>query len=127
MNAARARSGRAISGNAGRLYRPQGFDNPKKRSEFATTHAPDMIASGVVFSGSMDGHLRAYDAAKGGIIWDFDTLKDFQTVDGVKARGGSLNGAGVTVVGGMVYSNSGYARIPAMAGNVLLAFSVDGK
>lgn len=93
----------------------------------AAQAAPVTAIPGVVFSGSMDGHLRAFDAVKGGIIWDFDSLKDFTTVDGVKARGGSLNGAGVTVVGGMLYTNSGYARIPAIAGNVLLAFSVDGK
>jgi polyvinyl alcohol dehydrogenase (cytochrome) len=75
----------------------------------------------VVFSGSLDGHLRAYDANTGDIIWDFDTARDFKTVDGVPAHGGSLNGAGPTVVSGMVYVNAGYNN--AMGGNVLLAFS----
>jgi polyvinyl alcohol dehydrogenase (cytochrome) len=31
------------------------------------------------------------------------------------------------VVGGMLFVNSGYAFIGGMPGNVLLAFSVDGK
>ena len=34
---------------------------------------------GVVFSGSTDGHLRAYSTIDGKILWDFDTAKAFQT------------------------------------------------
>ncbi len=82
---------------------------------------------GVIFSGSMDGHLRAYDAKDGAVIWQFDTVRDFDTVNGVKARGGSLNGAGPAIAQGMVFVNSGYGILGGMAGNVLLAFSVDGK
>jgi len=93
----------------------------------AAQPAPVTMIPGVLFLGSMDGHLRAYDSRDGKIIWDFDTLRDFQTVNGVKAHGGSINGAGVVVVDGMLYTNSGYARLPVMPGNVLLAFSVDGK
>jgi polyvinyl alcohol dehydrogenase (cytochrome) len=82
---------------------------------------------GVVFSGSLDGHLRAYSAEEGKVIWDFDTVRDYQTVNGVRATGGSLNGPGAVVVGGMLFVNSGYARLGSIPGNVLLAFSVDGK
>jgi polyvinyl alcohol dehydrogenase (cytochrome) len=87
----------------------------------AAQMAPPTAIPGVVFSGSLDGHLRAYDARDGTVIWDFDTARDFQTVDGVPAHGGSLNGSGPTVVGGMVYVNAGYNN--AMGGNVLLAFA----
>jgi len=45
----------------------------------------------------------------------------------VKAHGGSLDGPGPVVVGGMLYVNSGYAFVGTAPGNVLLAFSVDGK
>jgi polyvinyl alcohol dehydrogenase (cytochrome) len=41
-------------------------------------------------------------------------------------RGGSLNGPGATVAGGMLYMSSGYT-LGFMPGNVLLAFSVDGQ
>jgi len=81
---------------------------------------------GVVFSGSLDGHLRAYDAETGRVIWDVDTTRELDTVNGVPARGGSLNGPGATVAGGMLYVSSGYA-LGFMPGNVLLAFSVDGQ
>jgi polyvinyl alcohol dehydrogenase (cytochrome) len=77
---------------------------------------------GVVFTGSMDGHLRAYYTADGKPLWDFDTLQDFDTVNGVKARGGSLNATGPTIYGGMLYVNSGYGALGGMPGNVLLAF-----
>jgi len=82
---------------------------------------------GVVFSGSVDGHLRAYRSDTGEIIWDFDTARGYDAVNGGKARGGSLDGGGPAVVSGMVYVNSGYGNYGGMPGNVLLAFSVDGK
>jgi len=76
------------------------------------------IMPGSAFSGSMDGHLRAYSTIDGKILWDFDTAKDFITNNGIKASGGPLDHGGVTIVNGMVYLNSG---------NALLAFSVGGK
>ncbi|MDQ6699695.1 MAG: PQQ-binding-like beta-propeller repeat protein [Acidobacteriota bacterium] len=88
----------------------------------AAQMAPATAIAGIVFSGSMDGHLRAYDTRGGKIVWDLDTVRDFDTVNGVKARGGSLNGTGPTVVDGMLYVNSGYGALGGMPGNVLLAF-----
>jgi polyvinyl alcohol dehydrogenase (cytochrome) len=82
---------------------------------------------GVVFSGSVDGHLRAYRSDTGEVVWDFDTVREYHAVNGGKARGGSLDGGGPAVAGGMVYVNSGYGTFGGMPGNVLLAFSVDGK
>jgi polyvinyl alcohol dehydrogenase (cytochrome) len=82
---------------------------------------------GVIFSGSLDGHLRAYAADTGRVIWDFDTAREFTTVNGVSARGGSINGPGATVAGGMLFVSSGYSSIGFMPGNVLLAFSVEGR
>ncbi len=85
------------------------------------------VIPGVVFSGSVDGHLRAYSASAGEILWDFDTVRDYDTVNSVKAHGGSLDGPGPVVVGGMLYVNSGYGMWGGMPGNVLLAFSPGGK
>jgi polyvinyl alcohol dehydrogenase (cytochrome) len=82
---------------------------------------------GVAFSGSVDGHLRAYSATNGAILWDFDTAQSYRTVNSVPGRGGSLNGAGPAIAGGMLFTNSGYVNAGGMPGNVLLAFSVDGK
>jgi polyvinyl alcohol dehydrogenase (cytochrome) len=82
---------------------------------------------GVVFSGGLDGHLRAYETAGGRIVWDVDTKGEHPTVNGVAAHGGSLDGPGPVIVGGMLFVNSGYAFLGTAPGNVLLAFSVDGK
>lgn len=77
---------------------------------------------GAVFSGAVDGHLRAFATGDGRVLWDFDTARDFATVNGVPGRGGSLDGAGAVVAGGMLYTTSGYSRNGGMPGNVLLAF-----
>lgn len=82
---------------------------------------------GVAFSGSVDGHLRAYSAVDGKIVWDFDTARPFETVNSVPGHGGSLDGPGPAIAGGMLFVNSGYPTAGGMSGNVLLAFSVDGK
>src|SRR5262249_34772283 len=80
---------------------------------------------GIVFSGSLDGGLRAYATDDGTLIWSFDTNKEFLTVNGVQARGGAMDGAGATVVDGMLYVNSGYGGRAGRPGNVLLAFGVE--
>jgi polyvinyl alcohol dehydrogenase (cytochrome) len=82
---------------------------------------------GVVFAGAFDGHLRAYDSSTGSIIWDFSTAREFETLSGETARGGSIESDGPVVANGQVLVNSGYLFGGRMAGNVLLAFSVDGK
>ncbi|SPE40652.1 Polyvinylalcohol dehydrogenase (fragment) [Candidatus Sulfopaludibacter sp. SbA3] len=77
---------------------------------------------GVVFSGSIDGHFRAFQARTGEIVWDFDSVRDYQTVNGVPGKGGSLDSAGPVIAGGMVFTNSGYGMWQGLPGNVLLAF-----
>lgn len=80
---------------------------------------------GIVLSGSMDGGLRAYAADDGTLVWSFDTNKEFETVNGVKARGGAMDGPGAAVANGMIFINSGYVSLIGRPGNVLLAFGVD--
>jgi polyvinyl alcohol dehydrogenase (cytochrome) len=90
-------------------------------SEGPCSHAQSQavtVMPGGVFSGSMDGHLRAYSTIDGKVLWDFDTAKTFQTQNGVRASGGPLDHGGATIVNGGVY---------IISGNALLAFSVDGK
>ncbi len=84
-------------------------------------------SGGVAFSGSLDGHIRGYAAADGRVVWDFDTVREYETVNGVPARGGSLDGPGPVIGGSMLFVNSGYTVDGGIPGNVVLAFSVDGK
>jgi polyvinyl alcohol dehydrogenase (cytochrome) len=83
--------------------------------------------AGAVFAGSVDGHLRAYSTKDGKVIWDFDTGREYTAVNGGAARGGSIDGGGPAIADGMLFSYSGYGQWGGAAGNVLLAFSVDGK
>jgi polyvinyl alcohol dehydrogenase (cytochrome) len=85
------------------------------------------LIPGVLFSGSTDGHLRAYSTKDGSIVWDFDTARTYDAVNGVAANGGSLNTAGPTIANGILYVNSGEGRFSGRRGNALVAFSVDGK
>jgi polyvinyl alcohol dehydrogenase (cytochrome) len=80
---------------------------------------------GLVFSGSQDGGVRAYSTKDGSIVWTFDTNKEFETVNGVTANGGAIDGPGPVVADGMVYVTSGYVSLIGRPGNVLLAFGVD--
>lgn len=85
------------------------------------------VIPGAVFSGSVDGHLRAYSTSTGEVLWDVDTAHDYDTVNGQKAHGGSLDGPGPVIAGGVLYVSSGYGQWGGLPGNVLLAFSIDGK
>jgi len=102
---------------------PQACDPPKPGCSPAQEAAVTLMP-GVVFSGSLDGHMRAFDAENGKVLWDFDTAREFTAVNGVAAKGGSLDGAGPVISGGMIFINSVYPRNGGMAGNVLLAFGI---
>ena len=78
---------------------------------------------GVVFSPSNDGVLRAHSTKDGSVLWQFDTNRDFATVNGVRARGGSMSGPAPVVAGGMIYISSGYGAFGLRPGNVLLALA----
>jgi polyvinyl alcohol dehydrogenase (cytochrome) len=57
----------------------------------------------------------------------FDTVRQYETVNGVPGRCGSLDGPGPVIGSGMLFVSSGYTVDGGMAGNVILDFSVDGK
>jgi hypothetical protein len=70
------------------------------------------VANGVVYAGSLDssGHMYALNGSSGKILWSF-------------ASGGSVLD-GPSIVNGVVYWGSGYARLSGATGNnKLYAFS----
>jgi polyvinyl alcohol dehydrogenase (cytochrome) len=73
-------------------------------------------ANGVVFGGSISGHMYALDGRTGQILWDYKGL-------------GSSN-AGPSIVDGTVYWGNGYNNrfYPnGLSGKTLYAFSLDGR
>jgi polyvinyl alcohol dehydrogenase (cytochrome) len=83
--------------------------------------APAVIDSAVV-EGSLDGFLRAFDAKTGEVLFTFDTARAFESINGVEARGGSIDSASITAANGYLLVNSGYGMFGQLPGNVLLAF-----
>jgi polyvinyl alcohol dehydrogenase (cytochrome) len=87
--------------------------------------APVTVIPGVVFFGSSAGTVFAYATGDGHALWQFDTAREFETVNGVAAKGGNINAAGPVVAGGMMFVTSGYSDLGGgVRGNVLLAFAV---
>ncbi len=105
-------------------YAPSHPCNPPRPGCSPGQSAALALIPGVVFSAALDGHLRAFNTEDGEMLWDFDTTaQTYSTANGVPAKGGSIDGAGPVITGGMVFVNSGYPRNGGMPGNVLLAFA----
>jgi polyvinyl alcohol dehydrogenase (cytochrome) len=95
--------------------------DPQPGMETHRGHSGALTAiPGVVFSAGRDGVLRALATATGRVIWEYDTARQYETVDGITAKGGSMGAPGPSVAGGMLFVGSGY---PGLPGNVMLAFS----
>ena len=82
---------------------------------------------GLVFAGALDGKLRAYDAVSGEVVWQFDTRRSFDSLNGVEAHGGAIDVQGPVIADGMLFIQSGYGLFGQMPGNILLAFRIAPK
>ena len=109
------------------IWKTPSPDCQGKKDCYASNSAAPTVVPGIVFAGGLDGHIRAYATKDGKILWDFDTAKEFETIDGIKGKGGAIDGPAVVVSNGMVYVNSGYGMFGEMPGNVLLAFETEKK
>jgi polyvinyl alcohol dehydrogenase (cytochrome) len=86
---------------------------------------PASAIPGAVFVGAWDGILRAVSTENGATIWSYDTRREYDTVNGIEASGGSLGSTGATIANGMVFVGSGYVGVQnGYPGNVVLAFAV---
>jgi polyvinyl alcohol dehydrogenase (cytochrome) len=100
-------------------FTPADVDHPGNNSAVS-------LVPGVLFSGGWDGIVRALSADTGAVLWEFNTAREFPTVNGVTAKGGSIGGPGPTIARGMVFVSSGYVGVQrGLPGNVLLAFGVE--
>ena len=110
-----------------RQWHVPGFPCPSDRKGCSPAQSAAVTAiPGVVFSGALDGFLRAYSADDGSVLWSYDTIRAYpQSVNGVQAKGGSINGPGPAVADGMLFVNSGYGQFGSIPGNAILAFDLD--
>ena len=107
------------------VAKPAGCSDPEAAWCTSGQFGAATVIPGVVFAGARDGTLRAYSTSDGQILWEYNTMQEYETVNGVRNMGGSMGGHGPAVVGGMVFVGSGYNIIQAAPGNVLLAFALD--
>ena len=84
--------------------------------------AAPLTVDGAVLTGGLDGRLFVFNAESGEELFRYDTVKDFETVNGVKGYGGSIDSHSIAAGSGMVFVGSGYGSFSQVAGNVLLAF-----
>ncbi|MEJ0098229.1 MAG: PQQ-binding-like beta-propeller repeat protein [Pseudomonadota bacterium] len=98
--------------------------NPLESQNGAGYGSATSAFPGVALQGSSDGRLQAVSTTDGKLLWSYETKRDFDTVNGVKAHGGSINAQGPVVADGMVLVGSGFAVVGGTPGNVLVAFSV---
>jgi polyvinyl alcohol dehydrogenase (cytochrome) len=84
--------------------------------------AAPAVIDGAVVEGGLDGLLRVFDAKTGEVLFTFDTARTFEAINGVPARGGSIDSASISAAGGYLFVNSGYGMFGQLPGNVLLAF-----
>jgi polyvinyl alcohol dehydrogenase (cytochrome) len=90
-------------------------------SRFGLSAVP-LVVDASVIAGAVDGRLYIYDAVTGDVVFRYDTLRDFETLNGVAGKGGSIDAHSIAAGAGMVFVGSGYGRFGQPAGNVLLAF-----
>ncbi|TQV84025.1 PQQ-binding-like beta-propeller repeat protein [Exilibacterium tricleocarpae] len=91
---------------------------------FPALSAAVTLTPGLVFAGGLDGTLHAYSTTDGTPLWTYETHRAFTTVNGVKAKGGSIDSDGAVVANGMLLINSGYDKFREIPGNVLLVFGL---
>ncbi len=91
---------------------------------YSANSAAPAVIPGVVFAGALDGHIRGYASKTGKILWEFNTVKEFETVDDIRGQGGAIDGPAPVISDGMLFVNSGYGMFGEKPGNVLLAFEV---
>ena len=93
---------------------------------YGLSAAPTVVRD-VVFAPGLDGRVRAFATKDGSELWQFETARPFDTMNGVEAHGGSIDSAGVQVAGRMIYVQSGYSLFGQLPGNVLLAFELPAQ
>jgi polyvinyl alcohol dehydrogenase (cytochrome) len=115
----------ALDINTGNLIWKTANPSCVKENYFPNNSAAPAVIPGIVFAGSLDGHIRGYDSKDGEIIWDFNTAIHFETANGIEGSGGAIDGPAPVISDGMLFVNSGYGMFGQMKGNVLLAFEVN--
>jgi len=80
------------------------------------------IVDGAVVAAGLDGTVYVLDKATGKLLWSYATAKEYDGINGVKGKGGSIDSNSITAMNGLLLVNSGYGMFGQAGGNMLLAF-----
>lgn len=90
-------------------------------SRFGHSVTP-LLIDGALVTGTIDGRLMIIDSDSGDVLFEYDTVREYETVNGVPGRGGAIDAHGIAAGAGLLLINSGYGRVGGTSGNALLAF-----
>ena len=100
------RSGLGASGHR----QLRGTESRLRYCEFLHGFSGATLAIGeVVAQGSLDGYLHIFDAATGEELYKYDTVREYQGINGVAGFGGAIDNASITAADGTLYVSSATA------------------
>ncbi|MEX1257730.1 MAG: PQQ-binding-like beta-propeller repeat protein [Gemmatimonadota bacterium] len=94
---------------------------PGCQARFGLSATP-LVVDGAVISAGIDGRLYIFDGESGETLFQFDTARPFEAINGVEGHGGSIDAHSIAAGAGMVFIGSGYGSFSQPPGNVLLGF-----
>jgi polyvinyl alcohol dehydrogenase (cytochrome) len=83
--------------------------------------AAPVTVDGAVIAATLDGKVFVFDGKTGEVLKTIDTIGQHATINGVDAKGGSIDAHGLSAGAGMVFVNAGYGAFGQTPGNVLIA------
>lgn len=86
----------------------------------AATVTPELV-----FSGGLDGRIRALDISDGDLLWQKETAVGITASNGIQGHGGAIDVGGQVLAGRWLYVLSGYSMFGQLPGNLILAYEID--
>jgi len=84
--------------------------------------AAPVTVDGAVIAATLGGEVMIFDGKTGQVLNTLDTIGPKQTINGVEAKGGSIDSHAISAGAGMIFINSGYGSFNQTAGNALIAY-----
>ena len=84
--------------------------------------AAPLIVDGAVVAATLGGEVLIFDNKTGQMLNRIDTLGPKKTMNGIEAKGGSIDSHAISAGAGMLFINSGYAGFDQTRGNALIAY-----
>jgi polyvinyl alcohol dehydrogenase (cytochrome) len=99
---------------------------PVCNSRYGLSATP-LVVDGAVVTAGLDGRIHIFDGVDGRVLFQFDTARQFETINGIEGGGGSVDSHSIAAGAGMLFIGSGYGSFGQPPGNVLLAFRPRGN